>query len=956
MRKNYFLIMLYLFFLVLPGCSTKSGIAAETEYTSIQNPTGVKADSEQTGFPAIPEELSVREQMRKKITDGINYLWFFGNWNEIQLNTSYLNTAKDFGMVLLHLTNNDINPEHIISLRKGHDGISGTEDDVLVIGYLSVGEDIQTDKDHQQPLETGDEKGPVYWDYENKEKVYQNNGYPSYYLDDRDKDGLPDRNWQYLGCYADPGNPDYQTVLKNGEKEQDGFVGLDEMFSLYQCDGVFLDTMDIVNPLGWGFPFYFEWVADGGQKFIEQLRNWYPDKLILLNRTLVYFDPNQKQEDGTPYLGTWGKQIENDIDLLLFEGFYWPGDEVRNRYYWAPKINAEADRTGGFTVLALDYVGDASITVDGYLTDWIVNGGIQEGVEKLDDALIWSKGVYTPNETEDCATAGVDIIDLWMANDPDNISMFMRMDFAGPVDLDAYNYYVFIDSDQNKKTGYWNTSLSAIGSDFMITDYNTDTFMLYAYTNRIGNELWEWEPIALVPYAVSTRSNNGIDAIELEINRTMLGETNTFDEAVDLLVFTEDHSTYPYITDMAPDNQQKDYYQYLSRTKALGFLETITRQGWLTYNKPLVGGSKTPLLNLDAASVMKEKDTEPPVWDSTAASPGVAPPAAPVPRIGIQEAVPDDGSITVRWDTVRDKSRPVTYTIYFSTKSPIDPETAYKIEKVDTTTAGTNYYRGTGRRTDFPNGTESPHGFYSQKVGEGVYPYEYTITGLQNGTTYYCMVRASDNAENPNTETNTVELTAAPQKSTKHTINVDGNAEDWEKITGLDYSPGETADPDTLPEEIDITEIKITEDSQKLYILITVEGEANFKKMADQISILIDTDTDKDTGYTGPYVPTFPWASGADFLIQNGSFYKYAPVNGYRVWNWEMVSENGDGVSEMVYNQRNIEFSITKSALGNPQNIHLVFETDKLLNDGSHLIDKAPNDLFSHYYSYRVNE
>ena len=126
--------------------------------------------------------------------------------------------------------------------------------------------------------------------------------------------------------------------------------------------------------------------------------------------------------------------------------------------------------------------------------------------------------------------------------------------------------------------------------------------------------------------------------------------------------------------------------------------------------------------------------------------------------------------------------------------------------------------------------------------------------------------------------------------------------------------------------------------------------------MADQISILIDTDTDKDTGYTGPYVPTYPWALGADFLIQNGSFYKYALVNGYRVWNWEMVSENGDGVSEMVYNQRNIEFSVTKSALGNPQKIHLVFETDKLLNDGSHLIDKAPNDLFSHYYSFSVNE
>ncbi len=953
MNKKYFILYIAIVIYLLASCVVTSQPILEKQANTSADEEEVSIDVDPQ-FESMSEITEERKRLRDRISSGLNYQWFFGNWDEIEKSEEYLDIAKDSGLILLHLTNNDISPEQVISLRKGHDGISGTEDDVIVIGYLSIGEDIRTDNDHMQPLEIGDSRGPVYWDYENGEKVYQNNGYPSYYLDDREKDGEPDRNWQYGGCYADPGNPDYQRMLKNGEKERDGFVGLDELYSLYQCDGVFLDTMDVVNPLGWGFPFYFEWVASGGQQLIEQFRDWYPDKLILLNRTLVYFDPNQKQGDGTPYLGTWGKDVEDDIDLLFFEGFYWPGDEVRNRNYWAPKINAEADRPGGFTVMVLDYVGDASITVDGDFEDWIANGEVQEGVEKLDEALIWSKGIYTPNEDKDCETPGIDIVDIWMANEPENINMYMRMDFAGQVDLDLYNYYIFLDTDQSRESGYWNTANCLLGSDYMITDYDEDHFVLYRYTNDERNDVWEWESVCPIPYAIGVPFGER-SAFEFEIPKEQLGEENKFDEAVDLVVFSEDSSKYPYIIDLAPDTQCTDFYQYLSRTKSLGFQETVTRQGWLAYNKPLIGGSKVPLLNLDAAPFMDAADDVAPVWDSTAASPGVAIPASPVPRVGIQEAEPGDGSITVRWDTARDKSRPVTYTIYYSTESPVDPETAMRIERVDNTSAGRNYYKGSGKRVDFPNGIESPHGFYSQKVGEGVYPYEYTITGLKNDTTYYCMVRASDNAEHPNTETNSVEIAATPRKrSSSHKIFVDGNNEDWEQVIALDYSPGETADPDTLPKDIDLTEIRVTEDQEHLYFLITIEGSAAFGQKIDQLSILIDSDTDKSTGYSGPYVPVFPWEFGADHMIQNGSLYTHQLMDGYRIWNWNLESENGDGISRMAYTASDVEISIKKSALGDPQTIHVAIETDRLLDDGTHLIDRAPNDLFSHYYTYEI--
>jgi len=305
----HFTQLFYLFLLTTAGClSAENQKSPDFQHQEIQSATefnqSFKTEPGQTASEMVPQAVSIADSYRtalnNKLSNNFNYLWYFGDWNNLPSYISIVEEARNFQLVLIHPTNSNITPEQAFKVKIGHDEIEGTEDDVVIIGYLSVGEDIRTDKDHNRPIDRGDGLGPVYWDYEKQEKVYQKNGYASYYLDDRDKDGLPDRNWQYLGCYADPGNKEYQLVLRNGTKETEGFAGLEELFSLYHCDGVFLDTMDVVNPIGWGFPFYFEWAAQGGRDFIHQVREWYPDKLILLNRTMVYFDPNQTQENGTP--------------------------------------------------------------------------------------------------------------------------------------------------------------------------------------------------------------------------------------------------------------------------------------------------------------------------------------------------------------------------------------------------------------------------------------------------------------------------------------------------------------------------------------------------------------------------------------------------------------------------------------------------------------------------------
>ncbi len=128
-------------------------------------------------------------------------------------------------------------------------------------------------------------------------------------------------------------------------------------------------------------------------------------------------------------------------------------------------------------------------------------------------------------------------------------------------------------------------------------------------------------------------------------------------------------------------------------------------------------------------------DTTPPVWDTTT---------------GIQEAVGCDQRATVQWNNATDASSPpVKYNIYYSTTSPIDFETATKL-------------------TDVP-----------AVVGTD-YDWEYYVTGLTNGVTYYFAVRAEDSAVPPNEDSNTVELSATTMDDTTPPT--------WDSTVGVQYA------------------------------------------------------------------------------------------------------------------------------------------------------------------------
>src|SRR5882672_9533618 len=85
---------------------------------------------------------------------GINtttpYLVYYGDWDSAKVNFA----RNNYRLVILHPASN-LTAANIASIRRGPDNISGTSDDVLVLAYLSIGED-----DRPGAPFVGDGQGP----------------------------------------------------------------------------------------------------------------------------------------------------------------------------------------------------------------------------------------------------------------------------------------------------------------------------------------------------------------------------------------------------------------------------------------------------------------------------------------------------------------------------------------------------------------------------------------------------------------------------------------------------------------------------------------------------------------------------------------------------------------------------------------------------------------------------
>ncbi|MEM9490269.1 MAG: hypothetical protein AAGC55_14075, partial [Myxococcota bacterium] len=299
--------------------------------------------------------------------------------------------AEQYPLVVVHPWSGDLLPEEIWDVQDGIDPIDPS-DDVLVLCYISIGEDLRTAlvSDAEMlgdPRFIGDGSGPrmdprgPFADGDPLDNIDPRGlpsnggtGFASFYLDDNSidqspdniGDGLPDRNGIFGGCFVNAGDPAWFEVLDEMRTDSpDALPGMRELLTLdygrgYGCDGLFLDTVDTAAP-----NFYtdqnsinqseYEWTAPGFRDFIARLRDTYPESVILQNRGVFMFDPRLPQYRVT---------TREDIDFVLFESYrlnsntfeeFDPYFYPDNRYNVAPKLMAEANRPDGFRVLSLGY-------------------------------------------------------------------------------------------------------------------------------------------------------------------------------------------------------------------------------------------------------------------------------------------------------------------------------------------------------------------------------------------------------------------------------------------------------------------------------------------------------------------------------------------------------------------------------------------------------------------------
>ncbi|MGK0185558.1 MAG: hypothetical protein ACI9R3_001336 [Verrucomicrobiales bacterium] len=299
---------------------------------------------------------------------GINtqtpYLIYYGDWDGQKVAA-----ARDqYAVVVLHPGSN-VTAVDVAGIQAGTDTVAGSSDDVLVLGYVSLGEDDRT----AAPL-AGDGSGPRVDPRASSDAPLTEvvdggmlgdpspggTEFASYYLD-RDADGQPDTNSTFGAPFVNAGDPTWFDAIKAMTIADSGMAGLDEVMGNagkgLGCDGAFLDTLDTAAPDSFGG---YEWTAPGMQALIKRINESYPNNVLMANRGVFFFNPNLK---------TYAYSPRPYIQMLLFESYYTDiSDEhevtpffADNKFNYAPKLNAEAGRPDGFNIFALGYDHPANL-------------------------------------------------------------------------------------------------------------------------------------------------------------------------------------------------------------------------------------------------------------------------------------------------------------------------------------------------------------------------------------------------------------------------------------------------------------------------------------------------------------------------------------------------------------------------------------------------------------------
>ena len=335
MKKTAFLLAVMIMLSILGSCGDKDSAGKELSIPVVEKPT---------------------------------YMIYYGVVNE-----EVVMNAMKYDVVILHPRQGNLTRKNVERIQSG-----GTK----VLGYIAVGEDLRTagktpEEMKEDPRFKGDGTGPrvdsraegvTSLSAATKQGASSpgGSGFASYYLDDNDRDGMPDFNPNFLCAYTNIGDPAWYEVLDNMLIDgEDNVPGIREILTTdygrgLGCDGLFLDTVDTCAPNSFTTDdnparTRFEWTAVGAADFMARIRENYPDKLICQNRGLFFFNHllehyRYSTRSSIDYLFFESYMLDSSAEAAYNEGFF-----ADNKHNQMPKLAVEASMPDGFTVLSLGY-------------------------------------------------------------------------------------------------------------------------------------------------------------------------------------------------------------------------------------------------------------------------------------------------------------------------------------------------------------------------------------------------------------------------------------------------------------------------------------------------------------------------------------------------------------------------------------------------------------------------